>query len=55
MTKSQRQKYKHIKNLVTEGKEGEANEYKMATAMGERLFSDALDAGRRLRKEAENG
>jgi hypothetical protein len=52
VTKNQRAKYRTIKNLVAEGKEEEAKVIKHQVFMSERLYHDAVDAGRKLRKEA---
>lgn len=52
MTKSGRERYKEVKNLVAAGKEEEAKAFKHQVMMSERHYADAVEAGRRLRKEA---
>jgi hypothetical protein len=51
VTKASRAKFREVKNLVSEGKEEEAKIFKHQVFMSERIYSDAVEAGRKLRKE----
>lgn len=51
MTKAQRARFREVKNLVAAGKEEEARIFKHQVFMNERQYLDAVEAGRKLRKE----
>lgn len=52
MTKTQRVQVRTVKNLVAEGKEEEALLFKRVAMMNESRFWEAVQAGRKLRKES---
>ena len=53
LTKTAKERFKVVKNLVTEGKEVEALAFKQDTMMNERHYHEAVEAGRKARKNAQ--
>ena len=51
MTKTQRAYFKEVKNLVAADKENDAVAFKLQVKMNERQYHEAVEAGRKLRKE----
>jgi len=52
LTKTARAKFKKVKNLVRQGNEQDALLFKVATMMNERHYHEAVEAGRKARKNA---